>query len=163
MKRCCSYVLSQLGVPHFFLELLVPSLSWSMLRSTTAFVSISDWCYSESFGLVYLDQELLHMSVFCWMSRHSSVLAPSPSSANRYFLSFSIRLEFEVAGNGDGWFYSSEGRSQFRAHAGAQKRLREEEHPASLSKDIRGLRSGNQLDLMETENFIQNICILNLN
>lgn len=52
------------GGSSFFFSfwLLVPSLSWNTLRSMTAFVSINDGFYSESFGLISLDQELFHMS-----------------------------------------------------------------------------------------------------
>lgn len=99
------------GFLIFFLSLLVPSLSWWVLRSMTAFVSIGDWCYSESFGLVSLNKELFHMSFFCGMSWHSLLLSPSPSSASHHFLSFNIRLEFGVAGNRDWWFYFLEGNS----------------------------------------------------
>lgn len=58
--------------------------------------------YYTEFWSGFLGPEIVSHEFFCWMRYHSLLLLdPSPNSANHYYSSFTIQLEFEVAGNRD--------------------------------------------------------------
>lgn len=158
MKRCCSYVLSQLGVPLFFsFWLLVPSLSWNTLRSTTAFVSIHDGCYSESFGLVSLDQELFRVSFSAgWAGTPHSSWLPLQALPITIFLpsASGLNLKWQETET-EGFILQRKGINS-ECMLVPKRDLRERSALQVYLRVFQGLK-------VETENFIKNISIFYLN